>query len=63
LTNSRLNAREAGGKTWWHNLRPIHAGLYLIAAVYAVKGQNTAGIILLCDVLFGIFAYLYKKSN
>jgi hypothetical protein len=63
FTNSRLKAPEAGGETWWYNLRPIHAGFYLTAAVYAAKGQNIAGILLLCDVLFGTFAYLYKETK
>jgi hypothetical protein len=64
FTNGRLNAPEAGGKTWWANLRLIHGLLYLAAAIYAIQKTNVAWIPLSIDVLFGLFAYFFiKKQN
>lgn len=62
LTNSRLKAPEAGGKTWWHNIRPIHGMLYLTAGIYALKKDtNMASLILCIDVVFGLSAFVYKN--
>jgi hypothetical protein len=64
FTNGRLNAPEAGGKTWWSNLRLIHGFLYLAAAIYALQKTNLVSIPLSIDVLFGLFAYFFiKKQN
>ena len=35
--NKRLKAGEAGGKTWWHNLRLFHGMMYLCASIYILK--------------------------
>ena len=58
FSNSRLEAGEAGGKTWWHNLRIIHGLLYLIFSMMAIKKRKNAWIFLLIDVLFGFIAFL-----
>lgn len=61
LTNGRLNAQEAGGKTWWADLRLVHAALYLAAAVYLFKEMRTASIPLMIDVIAGILFYFIKR--
>jgi len=58
LTDSRLEAPEAGGNTWWRNLRPIHGMLYITAGIYALKKDRTSALILLIDVMFGLTAFI-----
>ena len=43
FTNTRLNAPEGGGVTWWAKYRLIHAMLYITAAIYIAQGNDTAG--------------------
>jgi hypothetical protein len=62
LTDSRLDAPEAGGKTWWNAIRPIHGMLYITAAIYAFKQNRYAYVFLVFDVLFGLGAYLRHIS-
>lgn len=62
LTNSRLKAAEAGGETWWKNLRPIHGVMYILAGIYALKKSRISALILLIDVLFGFGAFVYHHS-
>lgn len=59
FTNSRLNASEANGTTWWANLRIVHGLLYLIASILAIKGNYMSYIPLLIDVIFGLSAFAY----
>ena len=64
ITNSRLNAPEAGGKTWWSQFRIIIGFFYIAAAVYAFQGKrNLIWIPLAMDIVFGltIFAYQHLK--
>jgi hypothetical protein len=61
FTNGRMNAPEAGGVTWWSNLRIMHGLFYLAAAVYAFQGKPQVWIPLLIDVIFGIFAFALKE--
>lgn len=57
--NKRLDAGEAGGNTWWHNLRLFHGLNYLCASLYILFGKvENASIPLIVDVLFGLFAHL-----
>lgn len=58
ITNSRLKAPEAGGETWWKNIRPIHGMMYLAAALYAMKKNRAAALILAVDVVFGLGAFI-----
>ena len=60
FTNSRLEAPESGGKTWWAELRIIHGLLYLAAAIYALQMNNLAFIPLTIDVVFGLSSFLIK---
>ena len=58
--NGRLNAPEAGGKTWWASYRLIIGLLWLAAAVYAFQGRSDlVWIPLVIDVIFGI-AIFYR---
>ena len=60
----RPAAREGGGKpTWWDCLRPLHAALYLAAALYAYRGSTAAGAVLLADVLMGAGATFVVKDG
>jgi hypothetical protein len=56
--NLRLEAPEAGGKTWWANLRIVHGLLYLIAAILALQSDSNAWIPLAMDVFFGLFSFI-----
>lgn len=63
FTNSRLQAPEAGGATWWANYRLIIGLLYLAAAVYALQGKrDLVKYPLLIDVLFGLYIF-YKRHS
>lgn len=62
FTNSRLNAMEAGGKTWWKNYRLLHGMLLLTAAFYLFRKQRIASIPLFLDVAIGTILFLdYRK--
>jgi len=60
----RPNAPEGGGgPTWWDQLRPLHAGAYLAAALFAFRGSTLAGAVLAADVTLGVVAGLAKPSD
>ncbi len=48
------------GPVWWNNARPVHALLYLSAAILALVQPKDAWIPLLIDVLFGLCMYTCK---
>ena len=63
FTNSRLNAPEAGGTTWWSQYRLIIGSLYICAAIYAFQGKrNLIWVPLAMDIIFGLFIFA-KKHN
>ena len=53
----------AGGDIWWTQMRPIHGVLYLLFALYAIRGKSFAWIILLVDALIGLMAGLYHYKQ
>jgi hypothetical protein len=58
FTNSRLNAPEAGGITWWAQYRLIIGSLYICAAIYAFKGRrDLIWVPLVIDIIFGLFIF------
>lgn len=61
LTNQRQNAPEGGGITWWNNLRPIHAILYLLFALAVFLGKSYSYIFLIGDVLLGLGAFTINR--
>lgn len=63
ISNSRLEAPEAGGKTWWKNLRPIHGMFYITAGLYAMKKDRVASLILIIDVIFGLGAFINHSRS
>jgi hypothetical protein len=48
----------SGGKIWWNQLRPIHAMLYILFAIYAIQKKPYSYLPLLVDALFGLSAFL-----
>lgn len=60
ITNSRMHAPEAGGVTWWHELRPIHGPLYVLAAALIRIHPQMAGSVLAFDALIGLLAGLAR---
>ena len=61
LTKSRLVGFETlGAPIWWDHLRPIHAALYFIFVIMALRGEKNAYIPLIVDPILGILAFLYK---
>ena len=67
LNDIRKTGGEVFGENiWWNDLRPIHAVLYILFALYAIKKNKNSYIVLLVDVLFGLSAFLlyhYKNMN
>lgn len=62
FTNSRLDALEAGGQTWWANYRLIIGMLWLTASIYAFQGKrNLIWIPLAMDIVFGIIIFALKR--
>ncbi len=59
ITGSRDYGKEAGGKIWWNNLRPIHSLLYFLFAYSAItKKQKMAWKFLAADVSIGFVAFM-----
>lgn len=59
LTGSRKTGAEVfGEKIWWNNLRPLHSFLYALFAYYAINKNRNSWIILLIDVIIGLFSFL-----
>ena len=46
-----------GAKIWWNNLRPVHGILYLLFAIYAIRGDKKAWLFLLLDVIVGLISF------
>lgn len=59
--NKRQIAFEAGGKTWWTNLRIYHGNHYLLAGLLAINGDTYASVPLLIDAIFGLFSFIYHR--
>ena len=60
FTGSRKTGAEVfGEKIWWNDLRPLHALLYFLFAYNAIIGNNKAWMILLIDVIIGLFSFLF----
>jgi hypothetical protein len=48
-----------GGKIWWNQIRPIHAMLYILFAIYAIQKKPYSYIPLAVDAVFGLSAFLF----
>ena len=60
FTNTRLNAVEGGGTTWWKEMRLLHGTLFTCAAFYAFNKNNITYIPLLIDVIIGFISFIKK---
>ena len=59
LGNYRKTGPEVfGSKIWWNNLRPIHASLYILFSLLALKKNNYSWVPLLIDVIIGLISFL-----
>ena len=47
-----------GSKIWWNDLRPIHASLYILFALLALKKNKYSWVPLLVDVTFGLLVFI-----
>lgn len=72
FTNSRLNALEGGGKTWWSNFRIVHGINYILASsfilLYLLKYLNKSYryysfYILLSDTIFGLILFILHHTG
>ena len=61
LFKLRKEGFEAGGKIWWDDLRPIHGTIYLLFSYLNHMGRSDAYILLVLDVLIGLYAWIGKK--
>ena len=60
-TNSRLNAPEGAGVTWWAPYRIVHGLMYLAAAAMLYLNKPVdAGRVVLIDTLLGVLIALYR---
>ena len=62
MTDSRLNAPEANGNTWWNEFRPVHGMLYLLASMYAFKKDNvSASLLIFIDTVIGAILFINHR--
>ena len=55
----RKTGREVMGNViWWNELRPVHAIMYILFAIYAISKKDYAWKVLLLDVCIGLIAFL-----
>ena len=60
LNDLRKIGMEAQGIIWWNELRPIHGILYLLFAIYAIKGKKFAWKILAFDTVMGVVLWFIR---
>ena len=65
ITGKRSIGLETGGAPiWWKNFRLLHGLLYLLFAIFALKGeQKIAYKLLLVDVFLGLGLFLWHHYN
>jgi len=64
FTNSRKTGDEVfGDKIWWNTLRPIHGALYGIFSYMAMTNNKNSWVVLLLDVMIGLFSFLFFHYN
>tara|TARA_B100002019_G_C20766001_1_gene355309 strand:+ start:129 stop:515 length:387 start_codon:yes stop_codon:yes gene_type:complete len=63
LSGSREKGAEVfGNKIWWNSLRPVHAILYGLFSLYAIKKKRESWRFLAIDVTIGLIAFLYYHA-
>jgi hypothetical protein len=55
----QIGLETQGAPIWWSKFRSIHGILYLLFAIYAIKGVRSAYLFLLADVLIGLMLFLW----
>ena len=67
ITKSRQTGGEVmGDRIWWNELRPFHALMYILFALYAINGNPQSWIFLLIDVVIGFISFIifhYSQGN
>jgi hypothetical protein len=66
LFNLRQVAGEStakGKNVWWNNLRPVHGSIYLLFSYLYYKGNEKAYLVLVLDVVLGLFVWLNKENE
>ena len=64
LNDLRKTGMETNGAPIWrNNLRPIHAALYYLFAIMAIKGKKHAYLALLMDVLIGFIMFIMQHMS
>lgn len=61
FTNSRLNAMEGGGYTWWAPWRIVHATLLLAGGIMLIRKDNRAIIPLMVDPILGVVLFTMNR--
>ncbi len=61
MTLYTLGLRETGkgmngGDIWWVHMRPIHGVMYLLFALFAIRGERYGSAVLVSDALVGAAA-------
>ena len=59
----KTGAEVFGNNIWWNELRPVHAMLYILFAIYAFQNKSFAWIPLALDVVIGLIAFLMYHNN
>lgn len=64
ITNSRLNAPEGGGTTWWAKYRGLHALIFLIAGLLALLRYDTTDsrAVLLLDTVLAALLWITQRK-
>jgi hypothetical protein len=55
----QVGLETQGEPIWWSKFRSIHGIMYLLFAIYAIKGVRSAYLFLLIDVLIGLGLFLW----
>ena len=59
----KTGAETLGQPIWWNEMRPVHAALYALFALYAIQGRQFAWIFLLLDVVVGLVAFYVQRER
>lgn len=63
LSGARQGKGAFGESIWWESLRPIHAVLYFLFALFAITGKREAWVFLLLDIVIGATGFFYVHSK
>ena len=59
----RTGPEVFGGRIWWDALRPVHAALYLLFAVMALRAPRHAWAALAADAALGLAAFAAHRAG